>query len=250
MRSLRVAALLLLVGVHAGRAEVLGGGLANTDCRLVFTGVTATNGSSGVVCTDGDPACDEDGVADGTCHFSVAVCTGTPTGACATTPFSAITVGGLGLVPPSVPAPDGTCGAPLAVALPVGTAAGATGLARDAASLRDVDFLDLCCVSSAATPLDAARCALAIGLPVSGCPASKIPRRARTAFERARALVGGFADQPPRPRPLDRALGRLAVVRGAGQSLAKRDACGDALGLVASYAEDAVGAARPATPGR
>jgi hypothetical protein len=249
MRSLGVAALLLLVGLHVGRAEVLGGGLANTDCRLVFSGVTATNGRSGVVCTDSDPTCDDDGAADGTCHFSVAVCTGTPTGACTTTPFSAITVAGLGLVPPRVPAPDGTCGAPLAVAVPVGTSAGATGLARDAASLRDVDYLDLCCVSSAATPLDAARCAVAIRLPVSGCSASRIPRRARTAFARARALVAAFVDEPTHRRPLDRALGRLAVVRRAAQGLAKHDACGDALGLVASYAEDAVGAARPVTPG-
>jgi hypothetical protein len=175
------------------------------------------------------------------------VCTGTPTGACTTTPFSAITMAGLGLIPPSVPAPDGTCGPPLAAAVPVGTSAGATARARDAASLRDVDYLDLCCVSSTATPLDAARCAVAVALPVSGCPARKIPLRARTAFMRARALVDAFADAPAQRRGLDRALGRLAVVRRAGQHLAKHDECGDALGLVASYAEDAVSAARPAS---
>ncbi len=249
MRSLVPVALVLLVGMHDVRAEVLGGGLPGTDCRTVFEGVSATSGSSGVVCEDGDPACDADGVADGTCHFSVAVCTGTAMGSCGTTPLSAITVAGLALAPPDVPAPDGTCGESLAVAVPVGRAAGATTRARDAASLRDVDYLDLCCVSSPATALDAARCAVSVDLPVSGCANPTIPRRARAAFGKARALVTQYADDPSRVRPLDRALRQLAVVRKAGRRVAKHDDCGDALGLVATYAADAAGGARsPATP--
>src|SRR4029453_12102518 len=227
MRFLAMTVPLLLALLTAGHAEVAGGGLADTDCRMVFSGVTATNGSSGVVCRDGDPTCDEDGAEDGTCHFSVAVCTGTPPAACSTPPFTAITMAGLDLVPPSVRAPDGTCGPSLAVAVPVGTASGATGRARDSGSLRDVDYVDLCCVSSAATALDAARCAVEVALPASGCPARKIPRRARAAFTRARALVDSFSDAPAHRRSLDKALGRLAVVRRAGQRLAKQDECGD-----------------------
>jgi len=248
MRVLAMVVPLLLILSAAGHAEVAGGGLANTDCRMVFSGVTATNGSSGVVCRDGDPTCDEDGAEDGTCHFSVAVCTGSPTAGCSTTPFTAITMAGLDLVPPDVPAPDGTCGPSLDVAVPVGTASGATGRARDSASLRDVDYVDLCCVSSTATALDAARCAVEVSLPVTGCPTRKIPRRARTAFARARALVDSFSDAPAHRRDLDKALGRFAIVRRAGQRLATQDECGDALGLVASYAADAVSAAKATAP--
>ena len=77
-------ATLLLATVRTGRAEVLGGGLVRTDCRTVFRGVTATNVNSGVVCSDGDPECDRDGVADGTCHFDVRLCTGNSGDGCET----------------------------------------------------------------------------------------------------------------------------------------------------------------------
>jgi hypothetical protein len=245
MRALGVGALLLAT-LQVGRAEVLGGGLARSDCRMVFGGVTATNGRSGVVCTDGDPACDDDGVADGTCRFAVNVCTGRPTPACDTASFSAISVAGLRLEPPRVPAPDGTCGRKLGVEVPSGTAAGATALALDGTALRDVDYLDLCCVAGVPTPLDAARCAVETALRVSGCPASKIARGARLAFTRAHELVTEFGRNPVRPQVLARALRKLVVVRRAAQRLAKHNDCGDALGLVVSYAQDVVGAARAA----
>src|SRR5262249_35972247 len=118
MRVLAMVVPLLLVLSGGGHAEVAGGGLASTDCRMGFSGVTSTNGSSGVVCRDGDPTCDEDGAENGTCRFSLAVCTGSPTAGCSTTPFTAITVAGLDLIPPDVPAPDGTCGPLLDVAVP------------------------------------------------------------------------------------------------------------------------------------
>src|SRR5262245_11643763 len=100
MRAVAVAIVLLLATAHGGRAEVQGGGLAETDCRMVFRGVMATNDGSGVVCTDGDPTCDADGVADGTCSFAVRLCTGTPTSTCDTVPLSSASVAGLDLVPP------------------------------------------------------------------------------------------------------------------------------------------------------
>jgi hypothetical protein len=242
MRSLLVMAF-LLGGLDIAAATVLGGGLARTDCRMVFRGVTATDGESGVVCVDGDPTCDIDAVPDGTCHFAVQVCTGTSTPTCDTTPLSAAHVAGLHLPPPPLPAPDGTCGRETDVAVPAGRAAGATVVAGDGDSLRDVDYLALCCVSAPPTPYDVARCATAIDLRVSGCPARKIRPRARRALTRARALVEAFGHDPIRPELLRKARRKLAVVHRAARTVAKRDSCGDALGLVVSYADGAVGRA-------
>ncbi len=212
----------------------------------MFRGVTATNANSGVVCTDGDPGCDADSAADGACHFSVRICTGTSTSGCDTATFSSIDVAGMHLAPPHVPAPDGTCGPTADVEVAVGAPSGTTVLGRDGNELRDVDYLQLCCVSGEATPVDAARCALAVDLKVSGCPARRIPAGVRLPFMRARELVRAFAADPSRPRPLKQALRRLAAAHSAAQRLAKHDQCGDALGLVVSYAEGVVGAARSA----
>ena len=244
MRPVIVAALLLAL-VQVSWAEVLGGGLANTDCRLVFRGVSATNANSGVVCTDGDPSCDADGVADGACHFAVRLCTGTATSGCDTATFSSISVAGLHVPPPHVPAPDGTCGPTTDLEVPVGMPSGTTVLGRDGNELRDVDYLQLCCVSGEATPLDAARCALAVDPKVGGC-SRRIPAGIRLPFNRARELVKAFAADPRRPRPLKDALGRLAAAHSAAKRLAKHDQCGDALGLVVSYTQGVVGAARSA----
>src|SRR5262245_65748701 len=126
MRAVAVAIVLLLATAHGGRAEVQGGGLAETDCRMVFRGVMATNGSSGVVCTDGDPTCDADGVADGTCSFAVKICTGTSASGCDTATFTSVDVSGTHIPPPRVPSPDGTCGPPAALEVPVGTSTGTT----------------------------------------------------------------------------------------------------------------------------
>jgi hypothetical protein len=62
---------------------VAGGGSGSTDCRAEFEVVDPTNTpfadrrgrvSRTQRCTDGDPACDADRTADGTCVFRVAVC--------------------------------------------------------------------------------------------------------------------------------------------------------------------------------
>ena len=244
MRAFALAVLLLLANPYPGRTEVQGGGLANTDCRMVFRGVTATNGNSGVVCRDGDPTCDADGIADGTCSFAVRLCTGESTASCDTTPLSSATVSGLHMVPPRLPTFDGTCGPPLSVAVPEEKTAGATVIARDGSELRDVDYLNLCCVPGEPTALDAARCAVSVDLHASGCRLRKISLAARTAFARAHDLVTDFEKNPDRVEDLDRALRKLGVVRRAAQRLAKHDSCGDALGLLTSYAQDAVGRVR------
>jgi hypothetical protein len=54
-------------------ARFLGGGPPATDCMLV-TDVAGTGARRVARCTDGDPSCDADGVADGTCRFAVRVC--------------------------------------------------------------------------------------------------------------------------------------------------------------------------------
>jgi hypothetical protein len=241
MRALATAVLLLLAARGAGHAEVQGGGLTSTDCRMVFRGVTTTNDSSGVVCTDGDPTCDADGVADGACSFAVRLCTGTSSSTCDTTPLSSASVAGLDLAAPRLPTFDGTCGPVLPVTVQEGKTTGATVIARDGSSPRDVDYLNLCCVAGEPTALDAARCAVGIDLGISGCATRKIPRGARMAFARAHELVTAFAKDPARVHDLRIALRKLGVVRRAAQRMAKHEPCGDALGLVMSYAQDVVG---------
>ena len=241
-------ATLLLATVRTGRAEVLGGGLVRTDCRTVFRGVTATNVNSGVVCSDGDPECDRDGVADGTCHFDVRLCTGNSGDGCETVPLSQAHVAGLHLPAPPLPSSDGTCGHALDVAVPTGSSQGATVVALDDSSLRDVDYLNLCCVSGVPTALDAARCAMATDLKASGCRTTTIPRRIRQMYGRARETVGAFTAEPTHRGALGRVLRKLAVVRSTAQRLAKHDQCGDTLGLMMTYAQNVVRAARATAP--
>src|SRR5262249_61814295 len=97
-------------------------------------------------------------------------------------------------------------------------------------------------------PLAAARCALAVDLKVGGCSRG-VPAVIRLPFNRARELVKAFAADPSRPRLLKQALGGLAAAHRAAQRLAKHDQCGDALGLVVSYTQGVVGAARSAATG-
>jgi hypothetical protein len=72
-------------------ACVAGGGPASTDCFLQFGGITGT----AVTCTDGDLACDTDGVVNGVCAFPLTVCVNTAASGCSATPLTS---------PPSVKA--------------------------------------------------------------------------------------------------------------------------------------------------
>jgi hypothetical protein len=54
-----------------------GGGSPTTDCQAEFDGPLLNypvGRNRDASCIDGDPSCDADGTADGTCHFSVSVC--------------------------------------------------------------------------------------------------------------------------------------------------------------------------------
>lgn len=65
-------------------ARFRGGGPAHTDCMLVED-VAGVPAAAAAVCTDGDRACDADGVVDGTCTFTVRLCLDAPGGACSAT---------------------------------------------------------------------------------------------------------------------------------------------------------------------
>src|SRR5215470_7450306 len=128
MRSLVLCGFALALATRAS-GVVLGGGLADTDCTVGFEGVDATDGASGVVCIDGDPACDADATADGTCRFEIRVCTRLGEAGCSPRDITALAIAG---EPFDRPALSGgtACGAPDSIAVPVGTAVGATLIAR------------------------------------------------------------------------------------------------------------------------
>jgi hypothetical protein len=235
----------LIAGATLGQpavAFVLGGGSATSDCRAGFGGVDPTDGQSGVVCADGDPACDLDGVADGTCRFAVSACTAIPVDGCDSVVIEAITSSGLSLAPPELPTHLPRCGVPLDVSVPVNTAVGAIMRAEGGGELRDIDYLNLCCHSDA-TPLAAARCALAVPLHIAGCGSTPVPTAARAAFARARALVNRAIAEPVRAATFRRhAVRGLSQVRDRGRRLAKKNECGFAIALIASHALDTLGA--------
>jgi len=240
-RSVSLLVSFLVIAAVPAHALVPGGGLANTDCRVVYEGVDATSGASGVVCLDGDPGCDGDGAADGTCRFSVKICTGVPTPSCTPTAVDGIATGGAQL---ATPAGAHGCGADTVVEVPVGQAVGSTLIATGDGGVRDVDYLNLCCRATAGA-FDAAICALAVDPTVSGCARKTVPLAARHAFLRARTLVAQAAANPTHARPRRRAQRALEVVRARAQRLATHDTCGFALGLMATHAEQALSGVAP-----
>jgi len=239
-RRLVICLLILATASRAG-AVVLGGGLADTDCTVGFDGVSATDGESGVVCTDGDPTCDADAVANGSCLFEVSVCTRLAAAGCAPRDISSIAVAGLPLEQPALSG-SSTCGASNSIAVPVGSAVGATLIARDGSALKDVDYLNVCC-RSAAAPFDAAGCALAVEPSVAGCARTVSPGFV-TALAKAREMVAQAAADPSAAKPsAKRALRALRRMRSVARRMAKSDPCGAALGLVATHAITALRAA-------
>lgn len=242
MRRFAIGALLIAA---TASAFVLGGGNADKDCRVGYGGVDATNGASGVVCTDGDPACDVDGVADGTCTFAVSLCTGIPEEGCDPVEIDTIRVAGVALARPPLPSEGRSCGAKSVLGVPVGTADGTTAVASSAGELRDVDYLNLCC-RTAAAPFDAARCAVAIDPIIAGC-SKPLPAAVAHRFATARAALAHAVANPDRARAdFRRARRAMNHVRRTGQRLARTDECGDTLALIASHALDVLeGAGAP-----
>ena len=237
----RACALLVLLLALPARAVVLGGGDPVKDCRLAFDGANATAGASGVVCVDGDPACDTDGTQDGFCRFDVRICVGVSIEGCDPVPIDRIEVGGELLAPPLLPSSAGDCGAPSTLQIAAGGPAAATTLRGYRNGLVDVDYLNLCCVG-ADGPLAAAACSVAFDPAAAACV--DLPGRALRKVDRAAELVGQAADQPGAAGRLLRKAGKqMRRLRSLGQKIAGHDDCGFALGLMASHAAETIAAA-------
>ena len=243
MRRLALAATIVLVAHASSHATVLGGGLVDTDCTVGFEGVTATDGASEVVCTDGDPACDADGTADGVCTIVVRACSHLASSGCTARDVTSVAIAGLGLARPPLAGSGRECGAEDPVSLPVGSAAGATMIARNDTAVEDVDYLALCCQSASST-FGAARCALALDPGIAGCRGA-LPASFTATLEKARALVEQAASDPASTRRATRhaihAVGRL---RAIAKKVARSDTCGYALGLWTTEAQARLRATR------
>jgi hypothetical protein len=234
VQRLPVALLLALLAARPARALVLGGGFVDTDCTIAFSGVDADAGTSGVVCVDGDPTCDADGTADGVCSFAVSLCSHVSADGCGTRDVDSVHVSGLAFDPPRL---DGAhhCGAPTAVSVPTGQATGATAIARAGGEIRDVDYLNLCCVA-ARGHADKAACAVAIDLAAAGC--KRVPARMTRPFLKARHAIDRVADGAGAPRLVGQARRALEHAREVAQRFSQHDACGNALGLIFRHAGD------------
>jgi hypothetical protein len=161
--ALAVAGMASLAVAPRATAFVAGGGPARTDCfaawKVTTDGTTANHGPTGVDCQDGDPACDIDGKADGVCTIAVSACAGAmDVAGCTPDAVTAMTLTPrttrLGLVPPAVPANEGTCGPATVVPVPLRKAPHGfrpsrpvvLALTATTASGRDRDVLRLRCV--------------------------------------------------------------------------------------------------------
>jgi hypothetical protein len=114
-----LAGLIALAVASPVAALVPGGGPPSSDCvsawQVTTADVAANRGPTGVDCQDGDPACDADGEANGSCTFGVSVCTAsvavkgcTPDGVSAFTFSRKATK--LGVTGPAVPTTEPVCG--------------------------------------------------------------------------------------------------------------------------------------------
>ena len=217
-----------------GAAFVLGGGFADTDCTIAFGGVDASAGTSGVVCTDGDPACDADGSVDGSCRFAVSLCARVTAEGCGIRDVNTVRVEGLDLDEPPLGV-DGACGAASEVTVEVGKATAATAIARAGDELKDVDYLNLCCVGAPGTA-DGARCAVVVDLAAAGC--RRVPAGVKRPFLKARRLILRVAEGAGAPGLLRQARRALGRARNVAQRFAERDACGNPLGLIVRHGTD------------
>ena len=87
-----------------------GTGNPASECYVTVEGLRSAGGDR-VDCTDGDPACDADGVADGQCTFTFRVCVAQALPGCSTTAIRQVTVlpASLRIPLPPVPAATPTC---------------------------------------------------------------------------------------------------------------------------------------------
>jgi hypothetical protein len=109
----------LAVGSSA-HADFTGGKSAKSDCYVVYKGISVTSGKNKVECTDGDPACDTDGEAQGTCSFGFQVCVNDPNVAgCTPSNVTSIAVNGATINAPGLPTSENVCADQSIVAVPL-----------------------------------------------------------------------------------------------------------------------------------
>jgi len=106
-------------------------------------------------------------------------------------------------------------------------------LPRDAGEIRDVDYLNLCCVAAPGTA-DKAACAVDVDLAAAGC--KRVPARVKQPFLKARRAIDRVADGAGASRLVKQARRALDHARDVAQRFAQRDPCGNALGLIARHA--------------
>jgi hypothetical protein len=154
---------------------------------------------------------------------------------CGTRDVDSVHVSGLAFDQPRL---NGThsCGEPTGVGVATGHAAGATAIARDGGEIRDVDYLNLCCIAAPGTA-DKARCAVDADLAAAGC--KHVPAGVKRPFLKARRAIDRLAEGAgARRHLLNQARRALDHAREVAQRFAQRDACGNALGLMARHASD------------
>src|ERR1051326_2814050 len=183
--ALAVAGLLFASFAHAacpGSCSAPGGGLPRTDCIVEFDGVTPNypaSRPSRVRCTDGDPACDTDGTANGVCHFLVRGClnnTDPSVPGCTPSDVASFAVSNRSLGHPKhdpqlqaiedavlalgLPSSSAVCSAPQPIELPLRVRGGRFALskktikatARTSGGTVDVDRVKLSCLPSPLFP--------------------------------------------------------------------------------------------------
>ena len=92
-----------------------GTGAAASECYVTFDGISTGR----LACTDGDPACDADGTANGTCTFAFRVCVRQALPLCQAGTVTSLkaTPTKLAIPLPAIPASTPACGAPAQVAV-------------------------------------------------------------------------------------------------------------------------------------
>lgn len=116
----------VLGGTRPAQALVPGGGPTSSDCyaawQVTSAELAANRGKFGIDCEDGDPRCDVDGTANGTCTLGVSVCIFQDVPDCTPQTVTEIRLGrkaqSLGIPAPS-PASEAACGQAALVSLPL-----------------------------------------------------------------------------------------------------------------------------------
>lgn len=166
--SLRAALALALLCPASALAFVNNGGPATRECiaawQVTTPELTANRGKAGIDCQDGDPACDVDGMRNGSCTLGVSACVFlTDVPGCTPVVVEELRLSkravALGVEPPPLPASTTACGPAALATLPLRTRRGRARASKPVRlrltpitgerGRKDVDRLVLRCVPNA-----------------------------------------------------------------------------------------------------